>query len=262
MWLALLTGVFAMPVHATIIFQENFSYPVGGLNGNNGGTGFTAAWTAAATATIAAGNIGQASPVLNISGNNVAQATRAFGTYNGDNIYVGFFIRWQTGAIATNDTLLLFLDNGAAPSASFGITGSTTTDFIGRTQLPGAGQTASSGVAAESTNYFIVIRLSKSTSGVGNPYNTISLWVNPTIGSLGSPDATSLVDVTAGLATSLSRLGIYTSGLNVSGGGIDHVWVDGILAGDAWTDFFVPEPSTWALTAAGLLYCLRRFRKR
>jgi hypothetical protein len=103
--------------------------------------------------------------------------------------------------------------------------------------------------------YQLVVQYSKSVSGAGESYNTMSFWVNPSNGDLAMPIGT----LSANTVTAFEYIG-FRGAVNESG---DTYWVDNIIVATAWNDVVpVPEPSTSFLLAGALTFAVALRRRR
>jgi len=244
---------------------EPFTYGTAGssveLNGQNGGTGFSGAWTAdtAVTEVVdpgtplsydpAAGPIGGGHRALRLNrpGTSAYEAERMLATPESGDVYVSFLLRWDEGTVGANDFVSLFFDDTAGPS--IGVKGnqassSGTKDFY--TRLTSGGTVAYSGnIGDNTTTHLVVGRLFKDGS---TNYNSFSLWADPLWTDEANPDVTATGD--AGFA-SFSRIGLNVWNLDSD----DVILVDQLRFGRAWKDvvFGVPEPATSSLLLLGLL---------
>jgi len=142
--------------------------------------------------------------------------------------------------LLTPTSLLVDMDGGAPPTA----TGTETGSF-----------------AADTTHLI----LGKMNVGVGN--DTVSVWVDPDVNAAGGPGGlptANFTSTTVDFMDSVSRIGVP-----ISWNGSSSPHVDAIRVSDTSTAFtdvtgVVPEPSTFALSALGLiglLVCGRRRRR-
>jgi hypothetical protein len=270
----------ALPAAAVPLVVEDFSYALGELNGQSGGSGFASAWTAATgpTQVVDPGvPLSYAVPGGSlVDGGNRARLVE--GTSNGDNIllrnlaapiagdeiYIGFLFQVRVGTVGDNDFSVFWHDNAvtgshtAVPNIGLkgneGVGGGATNDFVARIDL--AGPSAYSTNIAVGQTYYVVGRLSKSVPGAANDYDRFALWVDPAAVDP-TPDATSAF---TGSIASFSMLGMRTANLDPD----DDVYVDGLRYGTEWGDVVpVPEPATGALFAFGLAaLAARRPRQR
>ena len=227
----------AAPSNAAVLVSEDFSYADGGLNGQNGGTGFSGGWSSSTNVTggVSTGD---------------SPSTRSLAT-----------------AFASSGTIWISFDWGYAadPSeaASYGgltfYIGGTETFLIGNT-WPGSGHDLwqmNGSIQTAEVNYGgMKTGVAKITLGSGAT-STVDLWV----GATGSP-----VDVSgAPIATSLNREFAGVNGIRINGhdfgNGGNTQSFDNLLIGTTMADVdAVPEPSAFLLGGLGLLALLRRRR--
>jgi hypothetical protein len=266
-----------LPAAAIPLAAEDFSYALGELNGQSGGSGFSGAWTAAAGPTQV---VDPGTPLsFAIPGGSLLdggnRALLVEGTSNGDNIllrnlaspiagdelYIGFLFQVRVGSVGDNDFAVFWHDNAATGShtavpnlglkGNEGIGGGATRDFVARIDL--AGPSAYSTDIVVGQTYYVVGRLSKSVPGPASLFDRFALWIDPAAVDP-TPDASSAY---TGSIASFSMLGMRTANLDAD----DDVYVDGVRYGTTWNDVVpVPEPATAALLAFGLVAIAARRR--
>lgn len=222
--------------HAAIIISEDFSYGNGGLNGQNGGTGFSNAWTSTTnvTAGVATGNEGSRRDFV---GNEFAST----GT-----IWLSFDFGFS-GAPAENGSYggLTFYTNGAENFLIGNTWPTVGHDVWG---MNGVGVSSESIVGMKAA----VARIQLGTGAT----SIVDLWV----GATGSP-----VDVSgAALLTSTGRDLDGVNGIRING----HDFVNGtsqsidniVIATTMGEVNAIPEPSAALLGGLGMIGLLRRRR--
>lgn len=270
-------SVSGLPAAAIPLAAEDFSYTVGELNGQSGGSGFSGAWTASVGPTQV---VDPGSPLSYAvpGGSLVDGGNRALlieGTSNGDNIlsrnlaspitadavFMGFLFQVRTGSVGDNDFSVFWHDNAATGShtsvpniglkGNEGIGGSATNDFVARIDL--AGPSAYAVNIAVGQTYYVVGRLSKSAPGALNPYDRFDLWVDPAAVDP-TPDAASAY---VGTLASIGVLGMRSANLDSD----DDLYFDSLRYGTTWNDVVpVPEPEPALLLALGLAALAARGR--
>jgi hypothetical protein len=255
---------------ATTLAREDFGYAYGELDGQSGGVGFAGAWTADTAATEVADPgtalsyaggaelIHGGAEALLITGDNNNLAFRDLASaISADEIFVGFLFRY-VGALDDNDFAALWHDNSGTGThtsqPTIGIKanqedGSGPEDVMARIE---GGSEAYFMDLSPGQTYFILGRLFKSSPGAANDYDRFDLWVNPTAGDSGSPDATSSG---GGNTSSFGTIGLR--GVNIDGG--DSFWIDEIRYASTFESATAPEPSSSLLVMSGLIaMALRR----
>ncbi len=267
----LVAGNGVMTAQASLIASESFDYNTslgtyGNLTGENGGSGWTGAWggdtarnavydasSSPMTYTIATGVTVDGGNRAVHSRENIA-GSRSFTTQNANDVYISFLFRYD----ASINTQFSQIQIGNAYIGFRGVSGAGDLSLkMGSQDASGAALAKDTGIdVALGTTYFMVAKLSKSVAGLGNQYNTGTLWVNPTstLESMGV-DGTA----TGNIGSSLSSLRIF--GDNNSNSNIRSF--DEIRVGTTWQDVIpqdVPEPASLALLLSGGLLLLGRRR--
>jgi len=207
---------------AEVLVSEDFTYANGALNGQNGGTGFSAAWSNSTSVNVTGG------AVVSTGGNNPSfrNLSTAFG--NSGTLWVSFDWGHNTGAVGYGGLTLW------AGLTEVGLIGDV---YNGTWQVNGAGASSTSALSSLKTG------VARITLGAGAT-STIDLWVGPT----GSP-----VDVSGPVVSTLSGLTLE---------GVDNIRImgdsaqsfDNLIIGTtiADVDAFTSESGTWTNAAGGL----------
>ncbi|HUT35972.1 MAG TPA: PEP-CTERM sorting domain-containing protein [Planctomycetota bacterium] len=266
------------PPPPTYYAYDGFSYPTGNLSGQNGGTGWAAAWSAGGGAqvvapttplqfAIAGGSlIDGGDRALQISGNASPVASRALGaTWSQDDVYASLLFRWDGGTpqgADQNDFVVVRFGGSGGPQ--FGVkmnTGTTPDGFMVRMGETGANEDYAGGlVPVPGDTYFLVAHLGKGADPTDpNDYDFLDLWISPGYGDSGSPLA-HVIDA-MGSFTSFSLFDIRTANFETSGS-IDRILVDELRIAPTWDEamnyVYIPEPATLGLLGAGLVLLRRR----
>lgn len=266
-WIALLSAaiLLASPeAHAVLIAYDDFSYMAGAtIGGENGGTGWSGAWTTTGTATnyTTSSALTYSAGTLNIAGDTRTARigsdstnlyARQFAAQTGT-LYFSFLFRLDSSTLQTNDFIHFMLNNDAVNTDSGGIgLLSTTTDRLGA-RIGGAngGDTTSSATDfVANTTYFLVGKIWKNASP---NYNTVDLFINP-ISSI-EPITSSATDAGSMSAPTISYFTLRGFNLDTD----DRYVFDELRIGDTFASV-VPEPSTALLLigGAGLLLAFRQ----
>lgn len=232
---------FSTPAQAAATVYESFDYSVGSVAGQNGGTGWSGAWTAFGTgssATVQTGSLaygdlptdGNKAYVTTTSGTSgVGRSLEtAFSDATTQTIYLSFAFNWDEGTRFFGLQLL----NGSTSVVEFN-------KFSGQTNF-GIQQNTGGGVTAISTDttYFVVARIDFNASG----NDTVRLYVNPA--SLDTePLTASSTYSTASISFNAIRLSTgFTSGSVTTAA----TAFDEIRIGTSYSDVVsaIPEPAT------------------
>lgn len=248
---------------AGVIASDSFTYDLGELNGQNGGAGFSGPWTSVTSVTEVVdpgtplsyavpggGNVSGGNRALEITGNNDNAVFRTLSAPQGD-VYFSFLLRLNEGTVNNNMFSVWWFDNVSTGTHSSnrpniglkgnGGDGSTTDDFMARLNL--GSEAFVPGVdLILGMDYLIVGHLFNNAAAT---LNTLEIWVNPSSGDMGSPDATA----TGATIASFNTLGIRAGSLNS-----DHsLYLDELALGMTFGDVVpVPEPGPLALFGLGL----------
>jgi hypothetical protein len=243
-----------------MIAGEEFNYAAGGLNGQNGGTGWGGAWTA----NLGPANLAVVDPAVDLSGDrallfsganhNDAAFRPLASAYSGNELFLSFEFRVIGGTLADNDFLALWLNSLGGPNMGIkadegGTPGPLKNDVFVRTTGV-AGSFVQPSILANNTTHQLVARVSKNNS---THYNKIEGWLDPLLADFGSPEATFNGDSNM---TSITQVGFRTANLDPD----DKVLVDQLRIGTTWNDVAgpnvdaadVPEPAGFALFGLGL----------
>jgi hypothetical protein len=263
----------AMPgtvCRAATILYEPFDYPVGGLNGQNGGVGFSEAWTSTGTPNTAITSPGLTYSNLQTSGNAVAGTNSMFMKrrfdstgLTGDGASYWFSILFAatdttTGTATAIPSFFSNFNAGNGQSAGFAVSyniqSATTLSMDARIGGSIRGSTTIPG-----TNYYdgsVAMVLGRITFSDTAGQDRLEVWLNPT---LGVPPGTPLFNVTGTWVDPGSNNAFYMNKYDPP----DRL-IDEIRLGTSIADVTpVPEPAVGvaALVAAGfgaVIGCRRR----
>jgi len=264
--------MFAPAARAQIIAYEGFAYPIGGLNGQNGGIGFAAGWTVVSgTVNVQANSLVPAAPstALPETGNSLSVTPindTIFGLANrtlstpvigtaGTSIWVSVVMK-GAGISGLSAQGALLVTNGSNNGFSI-TTGATGSGIPPNNPAPnsnwslgdaGTGAAEATTTVSDTLQSLLVARVSFSPAG--NPaFDQIDLFVNPPL--TGSPPATASASLLVNHAATLSTVGVEYASVS---GATTSTLSDEIRIGHTFADVTsVPEPSTFFLIGvAGL----------
>ncbi len=242
---AFAAGFVIAPVcrgQVTLLAYEGFDYEAGTLNGRNGGSGWSGAWT---WTYGSGGSLGVAATGLTYTGltttgrgatwssggNGISEAQRSLPLVNSGVVYVQFLtqLRSTSGGGTPN---LRFFANGAL-TGGIGANGGTYGGVISilDTNLAPATNGASSSAATLTALNLLIVRIDYEA-------NTTTLWANPNPATFNYLNPGSYDAIYTGLAPAFDTMGFYTR----NPGQIDEIAVYSVI----------PEPATTASLVAGL----------
>jgi hypothetical protein len=267
--LSLTTLLSAVSASATLLVEENFTYPAGSLvEGQNGGTGFTGAWTDNAIQNFQKDTVAAASlsyPGLATSGGSVQliesrvsdtliRSVATIAGVQGETTWTSFLVTFADttpGALDPEDqTFVAIREGNNGPGPGFGILDDGSGNLVfAIADLFGGDPVFSTEPFLAGTTYLLVGSITWNTAP-GAPED-IALYVNPTIGqSLGPPVVTrNDLDLSNGGGDQIRSLQIYPGG-NGSAFFYDEIRIATSLA----SVIPVPEPSTSLLMGAALAF--------
>ncbi len=252
---AFAAGFVIAPVcrgQVTLLAYEGFDYAAGTLNGQNGGSGWSGAWTwtygsggslgvAATGLTYTGLTTTGRSATWSSGGNGISEARRSLPLVNSGVVYLQFLT--QFGASSGGGTPNLRLFANGVMTGGIGANGGTYGGVISilDTALQPASGGASSSSATLSALNLLVVRIDYTA-------NATMLWTNPNLATFdylnpGNHDA-----IYEGLAPAFDTLDFYTR----NPGRIDEIAVYSAI----------PEPATTASLVAGMALVAASVAKR
>jgi hypothetical protein len=261
----------AVPVPAArgqLIAYDGFAYPTGGVNAQNGGTGFTGPWAAAATVQVQAGSLTPPAPSAGLptTGNSVSAtaadpfspgtATRTLSqpvdSTPGGTFWMSAVMK-GSGADASTTEGELVLSDGAGGGVS--VTTGTDSNNLWSLSDTSTGLFIASSTVPNTTQSLLVVRGTFAAAG-----DTFDLYVNPPL--TGSPPPSAAASITTTHAAGpLGSLQMSHFAFDT----VSSTLFDEVRIGRTFADVTaVPEPSALLLAGAagvgGLTY--RRARRK
>ena len=248
---AVLSPVVPTLACASIIAQDDFdSYTAGNLSGQNGGTGWSAAWTGTTAATVVDTSaaplnftpvggtvIAGGSKAAQVSSASAIVGSRQFTSQTGT-FYVGYLFRWATGVLDGTDTVTLHLASTATDSSNsfdFGPRNGFAASQPAVIVRKGTGNVSATEGADwvrctdATVTHFLVAKVSK--SGTGN-YDTINVWLDPGVTSETTTPTGNFRLTSTSTVTPIQYLNLRVAGLT-SG---DKILVDHLVVGQTFAD--------------------------
>ena len=248
--------LLAAKVDADLIASDGFedSSPGVSLSGQNGGTGFSSAYTARTEAVVTnvspliyrAGALSihggkqylQCGPGMNASGSEL-QFYRTFPEQRGDNLYVSFLCRIPEGTLTgSEDYMALGLWNSLSSNASAGPEyrwNDNKTAHVWGIRVNTQDRRSIVEVE-EGITHFLVAHIAKATSGADTKYNRIRLYVDPT--TVEEPETADRETTDDSKVAAMSYLSLRIARSMAEASDINEV--DEIRIGTTWADVTGP----------------------
>jgi len=255
----------ALPVRSALIFSESFNYPVGSqLAGENGGTGFSGAWTGG-DSTIVAGLGGSGNAVQIGTSSSYRALASSFST-TGNSYYFSFLVN-SSNFTGGQYTGLSLIDAGSPGNSLmfFGIPWQAKNFGFDARGSTGAGgiQKIDFSPSVDTTYLLTYGLLPSATAGKVD----VKLWATSNL----SIDPNALVGGTPNAQLLGLRDNFTFNGINVAGNYAGSLKLTGEAAAPTAAEAInfstqsaaVPEPGTWAaaaMLAGGVAFV--RWRKR
>lgn len=259
-WAAAGVLVSALTAQGAPVGSDDFSYPGGPIAGQTGGTGWAAERTdepgAAPSTPSDWDNVGGTADV--VSGALVTFGGGAKREYNGPSEGSTAPSNEREGAFRGTGSVFYAFDMTRQAGADW--SGASSFDFGAERIFYGvpSGQGANaffgieeSGVGRSMTTVPVVTgRTYRLVAELDFDADQLNLWVDPTVGEEGTPDATRAYTSTN-----------WSSAVRLASGGTGNTTWDNLVVATDWDDLgLVPEPSALALFGIGGLALLRRRR--
>jgi hypothetical protein len=256
--------LFALPpAHSALLFTENFNYTIGSnLGGQNGGTGFSGAWSGGSS-TIVAG-LGGTGNAVQIGSSTATRSLSSTFSTSGNTFYISYLMNASNFAGGNYTGISLW--DGATEQMFFGIPWQAQKfGFDARSSLGVAGIKTVDFAPSINTTYLVTLGLLPSaTSGKVDikMWATSNLGIDPNTLVAGAANASLLGTRNNFSFNTLKLNGDYAGSLKVSGIANAPTAAEAInFSTQSATP--VPEPGTWAaaaLLAGGAAFA--RWRKR
>ncbi|MDX6767581.1 MAG: PEP-CTERM sorting domain-containing protein [Candidatus Methylacidiphilales bacterium] len=280
--LVLISGAIT-PLQSAVIITSNFESPT--FTGSGGGTALSGqgSWSSAgdwvvyntSPLTYSNGTVTNNGGSQNASlrgWNPTAVANISFTSQTAQNLYFSYLFNYTNPNGDTDDFMRFQFNNAAGNAGSSNYLAMQYSNNQINARVRGA--SAPSAVAAGSAltsgqTYMVVGKLTWD----GSAYNQIDLWVNPNVGTEPTLSSQYLATATAsGANTGLNNINAFTMFAGASSAQYDTqtppsdvVRFDNFTLGTTYADVVtvIPEPSSYALVAGGLisLLALRRMKK-
>jgi hypothetical protein len=212
-FLVLLACLSARGQFSTVAY-ESFSYSTGSLAGNNGGTGWTSAWTndyhSGATLQVSATGmtysgltVGGGSAAWGSGGNGISEDSRYLPLMDSGIVYVQFLSQFGSSSGGGTPNLRLF-DSGAL-TGGFGGNGGTYGAYVSildTTLNPAANGSSSSSAGLSSLNLVV--------GQINYGADETMLWVDPNLSTFDYSDPPAPDATYPGLAPEFNEVAIYS----------------------------------------------------
>jgi hypothetical protein len=284
-FLSLAASIAALTVtaQAAVLVSETFDYTAGALAGQNGGTGFTGAWTinnsaANVTSDSFAGSVptgyslatASNSATLAPSGTASVGVNRAFTTAIDTNVASTYFVSYQFARFDANNTasgeqFRLQFRNGTTEQFGLGLSSTELIEVTNGTAFTGvttAGSAFPIGSAdfATAPKYLLVAKI---TLGAGPGADSVSASIFSSADSV-SVEPTSWQITRTGSITASTLTGITFSASANTTASAGNIAVDNLYLGETFADVTsaIPEPSSFAALAGVALLGFAASRRR
>lgn len=271
---------FATAAHASLMLYEGFDYSAGGLAGENGGSGFSTSWASSGaggdTVTYPGSTYISGADSLSVTGgyaavtnSGTAGAFRDFSTIVAPDGVSSYWISLiaSTGGIAFgsggDEASIQIRDADNTDLISVGAFGSSANWRIRAKSADGSvsGFSNANDAPNSGASAFILIQVNVDTTAADNIY----FWVNPSLDNEPTiVTATSSITGTNFWDSGDFSINRIRAGLNNSGAAESKTLnYDEYRFGTSFADVApIPEPSHFALIAAGLVMLLGYFRRK
>ena len=156
---------------------------------------------------------------------------------SGDDIYISFLTKWETGVVDGNDFVIWYFNTNSGPNIGYKAnegSGDDGLDFVART----SGNTNQYSTDLEVGElYFVVGHLSKSVSGEAEPYDTYALWVNPGFNDSANPQS---ISEGPSNVSEFTAVGVRSHQINPNGDEPDDLRFANLRIASTWESVFPP----------------------
>lgn len=243
---------------ANLIVYEGFDYDAGGLAGENGGQGFSGAWSGGNVGSGGLSYTDSEGNALVVSGGHYSGAAQAFRTLETpftsetEGVYWLTFLLRRDGERTSQSWggLSLFPDD-SNENLYMGLkVNSQEHRLVSYRPPPSATADTAAQPTLTDTTFFMAVRLEFGTESTSDK---ASLWVNPRLD----------IEPTLPPDAEVSSRDLFGSRFRIEAGDVS-MSLDEIRLGTTWDSVapIIPEPSTLILLGWGVLLMWRGFKKR
>lgn len=248
--------LFGRIAEAGIIAHEGFDYADDtSIIQQDGGMGFTSVWKVTTKDTFARETVKNGWLVLGSGTENAlldssksSGASRFFPTYSDSIFYFKFTFKTSKGTLLNPDRLYMILSGDGNTNGwgnielGTGLYNSIANDsnlpdsnITIRTDSVASGRHTLRLELVDETSYTVVAEISKSVPGKKEKYNTVRLWLNPSLNKIHSPLVAMPIAQNNTLHT-INRVSFRIDETEAT----DQYFLDDIMVSTEWNDLFTP----------------------